>query len=88
VPASQITGWLVPPGDPDALAQRLCDVLRLTPEARSAMAARAQADIAGRFTLAAMKSGTLAVYDRLLGTDLARRSRLPERSEPSPMPLD
>jgi glycosyltransferase involved in cell wall biosynthesis len=66
------TGWLVPPGEADALAEALADALDLSPEARAAIGARARAHIGTRFTLAAMRQATLGVYDELLGTDLAQ----------------
>lgn len=65
------TGWLVPPGDAAALAEALAEVLAMPVEARGALGARARAHVLARFSLARMKSETLAVYDRLLGTRLA-----------------
>lgn len=65
------TGWLVPPEDSTALADRLAQALLLTPEQRAAIGARARKHVAQRFSLAAMQYRTLAVYDRLLGTNLA-----------------
>jgi hypothetical protein len=35
--------------------------------------ARARGHVAARFTLSRMQADTLAVYDELLGTDLAER---------------
>jgi len=67
------TGWLVPPGDAGALAQRLAAALALTPAERSAMAGRARRHVMAHFTVEAMQRRTLAVYDRLLGTVLERR---------------
>jgi glycosyltransferase involved in cell wall biosynthesis len=88
VAPSQSTGWLVPPGDSEALANRLHDALQLAPEARSAMAARARADAAQRFAVSAMQQKTLAVYDRLLGTSLALEAARPGHMAASPNPLD
>jgi len=68
-----ITGWLVPPGDAAALAERLAVALALEPVARSALAGRARAHVLAQFTVEAMQRRTLAVYDRLLGTFLERR---------------
>lgn len=65
------TGWLVPPGDADALADALAQALAMDDAARSRMGARARAHVARNFTLLAMQRSTLAVYDRLLGTRLA-----------------
>lgn len=72
-PAEAITGWLVPPRDSKALAERLAEALALSPGARSAMAKRAQAHVLAHFTTQQMQRQTLAVYDRLLGTGLERR---------------
>ncbi len=73
VPGGGATGWLVPPGDPVALAGRLAAALALEPAERRAMGERARAHVLARFTVAAMQRRTLAVYDRLLGTALERR---------------
>jgi glycosyltransferase involved in cell wall biosynthesis len=70
VPASETTGWLVPPADPAALATAVADALALSAEARTAMAARARARVQAAFSLDAMKRATLAVYDEVLGTQL------------------
>ena len=68
-----ITGWLVPPGNAVALAERLAVALALDPAAQSAMAGRARAHVLAQFTVEAMQRRTLVVYDRLLGTFLERR---------------
>lgn len=70
VPAGTETGWLVPPGDADALAGALADVLAMGPNAHAALAGRARAH-AANFTLRRLQAQTLAVYDGLLGTQLA-----------------
>ena len=72
-PADRITGWLVPPGDAPALAERLAAALSLTPADRLTLAERARAHVLAHFTVAAMQQRTLAVYDRLLGSVLERR---------------
>ena len=71
VPASQITGWLVSANDSKVLAARLDEALQLAPEAHRAIATRARADAARRFSVSLMQRQTLAVYDRLLGTRLS-----------------
>lgn len=71
--ADAITGWLVPPGDAAALADRLATALALSAERRAALARRARAHVLAQFTVEAMQRRTLAVYDRLLGTVLERR---------------
>ncbi len=68
-----ITGWLVPPGDVAPLAERLAVALALDPAERAAMARRARAHVLAQFTVEAMQSRTLAVYDGLIGTLLERR---------------
>ncbi len=57
------TGWLVPPGDADSLA----DGIRLSLAALGPVfAARARAHVLARFTLAHMCADTLSVYEELL----------------------
>jgi glycosyltransferase involved in cell wall biosynthesis len=68
-----ITGWLVPPGNAAALADRLAVALALTPPERLAMAGRGRVHVLAQFTVEVMQRRTLAVYDRLLGTFLERR---------------
>jgi glycosyltransferase involved in cell wall biosynthesis len=67
------TGWLVPPRDVASLASRIGQALALTPAQRAAIGARARKHVAANFTLPQMQGSTLAVYDELLGTDLAER---------------
>lgn len=65
------TGWLVPPGDADALAAAIDHALSLTPEERGWMAERAMATVAAHYTKEAMTGSTLAVYRELLGAPAA-----------------
>jgi glycosyltransferase involved in cell wall biosynthesis len=67
------TGWLVPPSDPDAIAEGIAAALALTPEERARMGERARAHVLGAFSLQAMKRETLKIYDALLGTHLAEK---------------
>lgn len=67
------TGRLVEPGDAVALASAIEDILSLTPSERQAMAERARANARSNFTTRALQQTTLSVYDRLLGTQLARQ---------------
>jgi glycosyltransferase involved in cell wall biosynthesis len=67
------TGWLFPPRDIASLASRISRALALKAAERAAIGSRAQAHVAANFTLAQMQGATLAVYDELLGTDLAER---------------
>ena len=73
VAENAITGWLVPPGNAGALAERLAGALALTGAERWAIAQRARAHVLAQFTVESMQRRTLAVYDRLLGTLLERR---------------
>jgi glycosyltransferase involved in cell wall biosynthesis len=66
-PAEERTGWRVPPGDAEALADALVEALSLDALSRSDFAARARAHVATAYGVAAMTAATLAVYDRLLG---------------------
>ncbi|MCC7167618.1 MAG: glycosyltransferase family 4 protein [Rhodospirillales bacterium] len=60
------TGWLVPPGDPKALAQTLARVLAIGPEARERLIAKAQAYAHAHFSKPAMCEATLAIYREVL----------------------
>ena len=51
----------------------MSEALALTPTQRAAMAKRARRNVLDNFTTAAMQRQTLEVYDKHLGTDLARR---------------
>jgi len=67
------TGWLVPPGDANALASALLETLSLGDDERSRIGARAIEHVISRFSLRRMKRDTLAVYDFLLGSKLAEQ---------------
>lgn len=62
------TGWLVPPGDPEALAARIRDVRAMDPAARDRVVQRARADAEVRFTVPAM----VAAVERVLAGVLRR----------------
>lgn len=66
------TGWLVQPGDAEALADAIAAAVSLSAQDRSALGTRARAHVLRSFTLDAMCRQTLAVYDTLLGTRLER----------------
>lgn len=70
---SDRTGWLVPPGDAEALAAALAEALMLAPSARARIGERARQHVLTHFSVEAMQLSTLGVYDRLLATDLAAR---------------
>ena len=61
-----VTGWLVPPGEAQALAQAIRTALNLAPEARVRLAALARARVVQRFTRTRMCDDTLAVYRELI----------------------
>jgi glycosyltransferase involved in cell wall biosynthesis len=69
--AGRDIGWLVPPGDPTALARALEDVLGLDRAQLAERAARARAFMRERYTRARMTDLTLGVYGELLGADAA-----------------
>ena len=73
------TGWLVPPHDPASLADALGEAISLNAVNRAAMARRARARIIAEFSQFAMQRATLAVYDRLLGSNLEQRFTATER---------
>src|SRR3954466_4254935 len=56
------TGWVPPPGDPQALGQAIGEALALDNGARAAFARRAMSHIASGFTSVLMCARTLAVY--------------------------
>jgi glycosyltransferase involved in cell wall biosynthesis len=60
------TGFLVPPGSADALANAVVRAIGLGPEGRAAMGAKAAARIAAKFSTAAMTAATIAAYASLL----------------------
>ncbi len=67
-PATERTGWRVPPGDADALAAALAEVLALDAASLDALGRRAQTHVNAEFSLERMTGRTLAVYDALLAS--------------------
>jgi glycosyltransferase involved in cell wall biosynthesis len=63
------TGILFPPGDPDALAEALTEVLALTTAQRETLAEVAIAHMRANFTKQKMCAETLALYHELAGTE-------------------
>ncbi len=61
-----VTGWLVPPRDPTALAAAIGEALGLAAPERRQLAERSIAHIAARYTSEAMCAGTIRVYEELL----------------------
>ena len=64
-----VTGWLVPPREPAALAAAIGEALSITVEERQQLAKRSIAHIAARYTRQAMCAGTIRVYEELLSHD-------------------
>lgn len=60
------TGWLVPPGDAEALAAALDHAVSLDEETRAAIGARAREAVLARYTTELMCAATLDVYRELL----------------------
>jgi glycosyltransferase involved in cell wall biosynthesis len=60
------TGWLVPPGDADALAGAIATALDQSPAQRQAMSQREIAHVRTHFTSTLMAARTLSVYRELL----------------------
>ena len=61
-----VTGWLVPPRDPAALAAAIGEALGLAAHERRQLAERSIAHIAARYTSEEMCAGTIHVYEELL----------------------
>jgi glycosyltransferase involved in cell wall biosynthesis len=63
------TGWLVPPGDPEAWARAVKAALGTSPAARTAMGQAARQRVVRCFSLSAMTAATFRVYRRLLDAE-------------------
>ena len=70
------TGFLVPPGDADALAQKLDEVLDMTGEARDAMRAAAIRSVRENFSCEIIGRKTLALYREILNSQGEVPSRI------------
>jgi glycosyltransferase involved in cell wall biosynthesis len=77
---SNETGWLVPPGDPQALAGAIAEALSLNGDERAILAERAIAHARDRFGIERMCNETLAVYQEILfpAADAVMDARDPE----------
>lgn len=60
------TGWLIPPGDADALARALDTALRMGQHDKDALARAARSRMAAHFSKTALQEATLRVYRELL----------------------
>jgi len=61
-----VSGWLVPPRDPKALAEAIGKALSLSVSERAQYARRTIAHVASRYTRQAMCARTIKVYEELL----------------------
>jgi len=77
------TGWLVPPGDDEALCRAIREALTLDPTQRAILATRAMAHIAAHFTREKMADETLNVYAELLQEKARPGNTAPLRRAPS-----
>lgn len=71
-----VTGFLVPPADPDALAKALDKALSMTPEERETMAKKSIERVRSEFSKALMCSKTLDVYAELLNAREKDKAKL------------
>lgn len=62
-----VTGWLVPPNDPDEMAKAIDKVLQLSAEERAHIAEQASHHARANFTKEQMTGATLLVYNELMG---------------------
>jgi len=81
-PDAARTGWLIPPADAEALARSLAHALALSQPARAALGDRARRHAVQNFSVGAMQKRTLAIYDRLLGTNLHARQAGSDENPP------
>ena len=75
------TGWLVPPGDADALANAMEEALNMDSEQRSFMATHAMMHVAEHFTRGRMVDETMNVYAELLQEKYNVRKLAPPKEE-------
>ncbi|HEV2574720.1 MAG TPA: glycosyltransferase family 4 protein [Beijerinckiaceae bacterium] len=65
-PAAARTGWRIPPGDPQALANALSEALAMGAVERDALALRARQHVERHFSLDHMCKQTLALYEGII----------------------
>ena len=78
-----MTGWLVPPHDPAALAVAIGDALLLDEDARAAFGRHARAQVAAGYTREIMCARTIEIYEELLFPEAANVGI--DRAEPVPI---
>ncbi|MEM7545409.1 MAG: glycosyltransferase family 4 protein [Pseudomonadota bacterium] len=61
------SGWLIPPGDVEALATALSEALDMDESARAHIGVAGRALVRSRYTLATMLAETMAVYEQAAG---------------------
>jgi glycosyltransferase involved in cell wall biosynthesis len=71
-----VTGWLVRPREPAALAAAIGEALSITVAERQQLAQRSIAHIAARYTRQAMCAGTIRIYEELLFRDRRETSTM------------
>jgi glycosyltransferase involved in cell wall biosynthesis len=72
--ANGVSGWLVPPGDPEAWADAIDEALAAGPQAWTRMGQEGIARARGLYSVDAMAQATLALYaDLLMSRDMAAR---------------
>ena len=86
-----LTGWLVPPRDPAALAEAIDEALALDEAARAAFARDARASVAAGYTRELMCDRTIEIYEELLFPEptavlVNRTQPTPAWHETGPMP--
>jgi glycosyltransferase involved in cell wall biosynthesis len=74
-----VTGWLVPPADPEALAKAIRTALGVSEEQRHAIAYAAEHHARTKFGKQAMCAKTLAVYQAVAAEHAERGGRAPSR---------
>lgn len=82
VSAEARTGWLVPPGDLAAYEAALVESLSADDDTRASTGRRARDHVVTTFSTFEMQRATLAVYDRLLKSDMEQRFM--ELARPTP----
>ena len=75
------TGWLVPPGDSEALAGAIEEALSMTSEQRAFMATHAMMHVSEHFTRGRMVDETMNVYAELLQEKYNVRKLAPPKEE-------
>jgi glycosyltransferase involved in cell wall biosynthesis len=71
--ADGVTGWLVPPADPDALQATMARMMQSSAEERAAMGERARQRMVAQFGLEAVLDRWEALYAELLDRNLVAR---------------